>query len=179
MTDRPKNPVHVLLVDDHPAVRESLALFLEGEGIAVCAQAGARAEALRYVETNVLDLALVDVRSPAEFNGEVTARNREDGKVLWKKSLPGLGTTPLRILRDALVVTTKTGESHFLDPASGESVGPEFEEEEQAPPAVPDELGEDVIVKSGHTMQLTPHSPTGAEFTEWTLRPALSPRAGP
>ena len=38
--------VRVMIVDDHPAVRQGLALLLEPEGVAVCAEADSRSEAL-------------------------------------------------------------------------------------------------------------------------------------
>jgi DNA-binding NarL/FixJ family response regulator len=53
--------ISILLVDDHPAVRKGLTLLLAPEGIAVCAEAGGRNEALRCVEECRPDLALVDL----------------------------------------------------------------------------------------------------------------------
>lgn len=58
-------PIRVLLVDDHPAVRQGLAIFLEPEGI-VCAEAGGRAEALANVEKRCPDLAIVDLSLDGE-----------------------------------------------------------------------------------------------------------------
>lgn len=54
-------PIRVLLVDDHPAVREGLALLLAPEAIEVCAEAGGRAEALVRVEERRPDVAIVDL----------------------------------------------------------------------------------------------------------------------
>jgi len=59
-------PIRVLLVDDHPAVRQGLALLLSPEGIVVCAEAGGRAEALARVKECRLDLAIVDLSLDAE-----------------------------------------------------------------------------------------------------------------
>ncbi len=53
--------VRVLIVDDHPAVRQGLALLLEPEGVAVCAEAGNSAEALARVEELRPDVVLVDL----------------------------------------------------------------------------------------------------------------------
>jgi DNA-binding NarL/FixJ family response regulator len=53
--------IRVVLVDDHPAVREGLALLLAPEGIDVCAEAGGRADGLARVEERRPDLAIVDL----------------------------------------------------------------------------------------------------------------------
>ncbi len=54
-------PIRVLVVDDHPTVCQGLALLLQSEGIAVCAEASGRAEALARAEECRPDLALVDL----------------------------------------------------------------------------------------------------------------------
>lgn len=51
----------ILLVDDHRAVRQGLALVLEGEGIGSCREAESRKEALEAVDQEPPDLALVDL----------------------------------------------------------------------------------------------------------------------
>jgi DNA-binding NarL/FixJ family response regulator len=51
----------VLLVDDHPAVREGLTLLLAPDGIEVVAEASAPAEALARVKERRPDLAIVDL----------------------------------------------------------------------------------------------------------------------
>lgn len=53
--------ISLLLVDDHPAVREGLALLLAPGGIAVCAEAADCAQALAALETCNPDVALVDL----------------------------------------------------------------------------------------------------------------------
>ncbi len=58
--------IRVVLVDDHPAVRQGLALLLAPEGIEVCAEAGGRAEALARVEERRPDLAIVDLSLDGE-----------------------------------------------------------------------------------------------------------------
>lgn len=88
-----------------------------------------------------------------QFDGEISARKRDGGEVLWKKSTPGLGTAPLRLLGDTLVVTTQGGENLFLDPASGDQVGaPQDGGPTESPdhPAVPDTASEDMLVKRLH-----------------------------
>lgn len=54
-------PIRVLLVDDHPAVRQGLALLLSAEGISVCAEAEKRTEALAQVKDQRPDVAIVDL----------------------------------------------------------------------------------------------------------------------
>ncbi len=61
----PVPPVRILLVDDHPAVRQGLALFLAPEGI-VCAEAGGRTEALAHLQKDRPDLAIVDLSLEGE-----------------------------------------------------------------------------------------------------------------
>lgn len=62
--------IRILLVDDHPAVRQGLGLLLGAEGICVCAEAGGRDEALALLEESRPDLALVDLSLGGE-NGAV------------------------------------------------------------------------------------------------------------
>lgn len=57
MPGKPK----ILLVDDHPAVRQGLALTLEEEGVGDCCSAGGGAEALDLADRESPDLALVDL----------------------------------------------------------------------------------------------------------------------
>ncbi|MBI4776392.1 MAG: response regulator transcription factor [Deltaproteobacteria bacterium] len=54
-------PLRVLIVDDHPAVRQGLGLLLGTEGITVCAEAGGCAEALARVDEHQPDVVLVDL----------------------------------------------------------------------------------------------------------------------
>jgi len=54
-------PIRVLVVDDHPAVRQGLAFLLEPKGILVCADAGTCADARVAVEKYHPDMAVVDL----------------------------------------------------------------------------------------------------------------------
>jgi len=61
---QPSRPhvVRILLVDDHPMVRERLAEAIQREpDLQVCAEAGDRSSALKAVETTRPDLAIIDL----------------------------------------------------------------------------------------------------------------------
>jgi DNA-binding NarL/FixJ family response regulator len=51
----------ILVVDDHPAVRQGLALVLKEGGVAECWEAGGREEALDVARRESPDMALVDL----------------------------------------------------------------------------------------------------------------------
>jgi DNA-binding NarL/FixJ family response regulator len=59
-------PIRLLVVDDHPAVREGLALLVSSEGMEVCAEAARRAEALLRADECRPDLAVVDLSLDGE-----------------------------------------------------------------------------------------------------------------
>jgi len=65
--------IRVLLVDDHPAVREGLALLLAPDGIDVVAEASAPAEALARVKERRPDLAIVDLSLDTEDGAALIA----------------------------------------------------------------------------------------------------------
>lgn len=58
---RSASSIRVLIVDDHPAVRQGLALLLESKGISVCGEAGGREDALAFVDKQPPDVVLVDL----------------------------------------------------------------------------------------------------------------------
>lgn len=67
--------VRLMLVDDHPMVREGLRARLEKvEGIAVVAEAGGAAEALAVLESADVNLVLMDVGMKQVGGIELTAR---------------------------------------------------------------------------------------------------------
>jgi len=67
----------ILIVDDEPNLRRSLAMILQREGCQVTA-AGSAAEALRYLEAGVFQLAFLDIKMPdmdgITLLGEVRAK---------------------------------------------------------------------------------------------------------
>jgi two-component system, NarL family, invasion response regulator UvrY len=71
--------IRVLLVDDHPAVRDGLALLLALEDIEVCAEAGGTAGALACIERNRPDLAIVDLSLDGEDGLTLIADLRQRG----------------------------------------------------------------------------------------------------
>lgn len=76
----------IMLVDDHPVVRQGIRLILGAEpGIEVCAEAATAAGALEYVRTIDLDLVVLDINLPDQ-NGFVVLqeirRHRPDLPVL-------------------------------------------------------------------------------------------------
>ena len=57
-----KNPARVLIVDDHPAVREALSIRISTQtGLKVCGEAADVPQALRLVEATDPDVAVVDI----------------------------------------------------------------------------------------------------------------------
>lgn len=59
-------PIRILVVDDHPAVREGLSLLVSSEGMNVCAEAGRRDEALALAAERRPNLAVVDISLDGE-----------------------------------------------------------------------------------------------------------------
>jgi DNA-binding NarL/FixJ family response regulator len=62
----PEASIRILLVDDHPAVRQGVAVLLAPEGIEVCAEAENRADALGDISHLHPDLAVVDLSLDGE-----------------------------------------------------------------------------------------------------------------
>ena len=68
----------VMVVDDHPVVREGLVKLLDGDGWSMCAEARSASEAMQRLDTIhpqviILDLALPDAHG-LEFIKDVRAR---------------------------------------------------------------------------------------------------------
>jgi DNA-binding NarL/FixJ family response regulator len=59
---RPEKRAHILLVDDHPLVRERLAEIINREpDLAVCGEAEDRHQAIQAIERRLPDLAVIDI----------------------------------------------------------------------------------------------------------------------
>jgi len=62
MPKKPKNQAQVLIVDDHPAVREALALRISRQpDMKVCGEAADMRDALRLIADSEPDVAVVDI----------------------------------------------------------------------------------------------------------------------
>lgn len=64
MTATKEEPITCVVADDHPAVLEAVALFLENGGISVLARAVDGEDALEKIESRRPQVALLDVRMP-------------------------------------------------------------------------------------------------------------------
>jgi DNA-binding NarL/FixJ family response regulator len=77
----PKTPLKVMLVEDHVAFRQAIALVLEGEQeLEVLAQAGSLAEARRAIEGGLQgspDVALIDLLLPDGEGTDLIGELRE------------------------------------------------------------------------------------------------------
>jgi DNA-binding NarL/FixJ family response regulator len=51
----------IMLIDDHPAFRQGLALVLSQDGYRICGEAGNRGSVLSFLEKNRADMALLDI----------------------------------------------------------------------------------------------------------------------
>jgi DNA-binding NarL/FixJ family response regulator len=76
--ERTRQQIRVLLADDHVLVRQGIRQFLEEENdILVVAEAGDGAEALRLIEDQLPDVAILDIRMPQVTGVEATRRIKQ------------------------------------------------------------------------------------------------------
>ena len=71
-----RDKIRVLLVDDHPVVREGVRSYLSGRGIEVVGQASDSGEALRKAGELLPDVIVLDVSLPSLDGGELARRLR-------------------------------------------------------------------------------------------------------
>ncbi len=71
--------LQILVVDDHPAVREGLSLLIEAAGFGACFEAESEEEALGFTERQSLDLALVGLSMLQEKTAMFVTRLRARG----------------------------------------------------------------------------------------------------
>jgi DNA-binding NarL/FixJ family response regulator len=74
-----KTGMRVILVDDHPAVRQGLALLFTQAGHTICAEAESRAETLALLDASRADIAIVDLSLGDESGLDLMKDLRERG----------------------------------------------------------------------------------------------------
>ena len=67
----------ILIVEDHPTMREAMRLVLEGEGFEI-AEAGDGSNALEMIRRNPPDLVFLDLHIPGTSGAEVLAAIKGD-----------------------------------------------------------------------------------------------------
>jgi DNA-binding NarL/FixJ family response regulator len=82
MTESLASPVRLLVVDDHPMVREGLRSMLAGTDVTVVGEAGSGSEALRRIGELGPDVVLLDLELPDVHGLEVLRRIREAAPAL-------------------------------------------------------------------------------------------------
>lgn len=79
MTDHAGQGARIILIDDHPAVRQGLALLLAQDCHIICAETACRAETLEILDTCKANIALVDLslgdESGLDLIADMVARN--------------------------------------------------------------------------------------------------------
>jgi DNA-binding NtrC family response regulator len=107
VTETAKAPAHVLVVDDEPALRRSLARVLESRGMQVgLAEEGA--QALEYIRRTPPDVALVDVMMPGMGGLETLAQIKAMGAPCEVVLMTAFADV------DSAVAAMKAGAYHFL-----------------------------------------------------------------
>ena len=70
-------PIRVCLVDDHPALRQGLALVLEHYGMVVCAEYESARQAMDSLPATAMDLAVVDLSFEQDEGFDLISRLSE------------------------------------------------------------------------------------------------------
>jgi DNA-binding NarL/FixJ family response regulator len=70
-------PARILIIDDHPMVREGLRSMLAGDGVTIVGEAASGAEALRRAAERDIDVVLLDLELP-DMDGLVVLRRLRD-----------------------------------------------------------------------------------------------------
>lgn len=79
MTTAPENPIRIILVDDHPVVREGLRSILSSfQEITIVGQAGSGREAIEVARELKPDVVVMDISMPEMSGIEATAALRRE-----------------------------------------------------------------------------------------------------
>lgn len=78
-TSNTKTGMRIILVDDHPAVRQGLALLFTQAGHTISAEAESRTESLALLDASHADIAIVDLSLGDESGLDLMADLRERG----------------------------------------------------------------------------------------------------
>jgi len=112
------SPIRVLLADDHAVVRAGIRQFLEtAEDIQVVAEADDGEAALRLIQQNLPDVAVLDIQMPGLNGIEVTRRVRAN----W----PGVGVLVLTAYDDdpyVMAVLQSGANGYVLKTASPQEI---------------------------------------------------------
>src|ERR1700756_364263 len=74
-----QNTKRILIVDDHPVLRNGLARLIDSKsGFQVCGEAGEASEAMEMIKRLKPDLAIIDVVLPGESGIALTKRIRSE-----------------------------------------------------------------------------------------------------
>jgi DNA-binding NarL/FixJ family response regulator len=112
----PETPRSIVVVEDHPTVREGLCLVLEREGFFVAARAGTAEEGHAAIIAADPDVALVDVDLPDGSGVELTRKLlRRDGRL---GVLLYTGMDDPAVLEDALASGARGFTLKTSDPAT-------------------------------------------------------------
>jgi DNA-binding NarL/FixJ family response regulator len=78
-------PIRVVVADDHPALRRSVSVALEGDGFAICGEADTAAATVEMAVRERPDICLVDIHMPGSgiaAAAEITSRLPETAVVM-------------------------------------------------------------------------------------------------
>jgi DNA-binding NarL/FixJ family response regulator len=80
-TDKGMCYAGIMLIDDHPAFRQGLALLLSQDGYRICGEAGNRGEVLSFLEKSRAGMALLDISLGEEDGLDLIPDMRQFGVV--------------------------------------------------------------------------------------------------
>ena len=97
----------ILLLDDEPDIRNEMHEFLASRGISVC-EAATPSEAFKYLASDPIDIAIIDIRLPGMNGLEVLARIKETYPKIQVIMMSGHGDM------DAVILALRRGAVDFF-----------------------------------------------------------------